>query len=185
MLFRDINHHRHGIISLTLPASHLEKFLCAWFYGVILFLPAYFLIFYCVDIVAINIANTYKDLNAQVFQPDKRLAGTMLGIFLLAQSVAMLGGIAFKRLQFVQTAFLAFIVILIMLQLDSLFSSLLIPGDRYAGGVLRGGVWIGAHGSDGFVPVPEQVIKLIQLVSYFLPVVFWLTAFFKLKEKQV
>lgn len=185
LLFQDMSERAHGIFSLTLPASHLEKFLCAWFYGVVLFLPAYFLIFYSVDIAAVKIANTYYNTKAEVFRLDSPYMANIMSIFFVAQSIAMLGSIIFKRRQFVQTAFLAFVGFFIIRQLDSFLAGWLIPLNDLSGGILLGGIWFLQEGNRIFLPVPEKALRFIEVMFYFLPVLFWLTAFFKLKEKQL
>lgn len=185
LVFQDMSDRAHGILSLTLPASHLEKFLCAWFYGVILFLPAYFLIFYSIDIAAVRIANTYSGVSSRVLPPDNPFMGNILSIFFVTQSVAMLGSIVFKRRQFVQTAFLAFVIIFILLRLDNLLAGWLVPVDHPSGGVILGGIWFSQQGSVTFLPIPAKTLRFIEQIFYLLPLLFWLTAFFKLREKQL
>src|SRR5689334_11586661 len=56
-LFSDLSSKSKGINYLSLPASQLEKTLCALFYGVVVFFIAYTVIFYMADIIMVKVSN--------------------------------------------------------------------------------------------------------------------------------
>src|SRR5258708_2300085 len=57
MLFAELGTKKEALPWLSLPASHLEKLLCALLYGVVLFFIVYTLVFYAVDIIMVQCAN--------------------------------------------------------------------------------------------------------------------------------
>ena len=57
MLFADLGSKTRGLNYMVVPASHLEKLLCALFYGVVAFFICYTAIFYILDFLMIKTGN--------------------------------------------------------------------------------------------------------------------------------
>jgi hypothetical protein len=57
MLFADLGSKTRGLNYMVVPASHLEKLLCALFYSVVVFFACYTAIFYVTDFIMLKAAN--------------------------------------------------------------------------------------------------------------------------------
>jgi hypothetical protein len=125
MLFAELASKSKGINFLSVPASNLEKLLCALLYGVVFFFIAYTLIFYIVDIPMLKLSNAIAfshwertHVASNTFEPGKvmnvfvlpdRGAGVpnVFFYFLLAyfaiQSAFILGSVYFPKFSFIKT----------------------------------------------------------------------------------
>ncbi len=204
-LFSELGNKAEGINYLTLPASHLEKLLCALFFGVFLFFIAYTLIFYIVDIPMVEIANRSKmeghllrlagpgNLNrlgvVNVFAlnlgsgPGIPVRLFLLGYFAI-QSAFVLGSAWFTRYSFIKTIVAVLVFLLIQMLLQRLLETS-VPHGWFIGGWFSWRQFL-PDGGVHTVSLPLWIQdSLFYLMEYCLPFVFWMITYYRLKEKEV
>src|SRR5882762_6613601 len=123
-IFAELSSKSRAIQYLSLPASHLEKLLCALFFGVVLFFLAFTLVYYLVDIPMVSMANRIIAREHQhwpgTMEPirssevlnlwnnqwapilDQKYHLVLLGYFAI-QSAFLLGSVYFTRSPFIKT----------------------------------------------------------------------------------
>ena len=205
-LFSELSSKREGIRYLALPASHFEKFLCAIFYGVVLFFTAYTLVFYLVDIPMVQLSNNILEKYPRNFynsslrvepsdvyniftaaqgpMPEKDFH-LFLCTFFSAQAVFILGSLYYTRYAFIKSiiAVLACALLYVIIQ-ARLIGSLLPRG--WSGDFFN---WVHTD-ADGH---PDKLIYLPNLLGRMLtlliqvapPFVVYTITYLRLKEKEV
>jgi hypothetical protein len=206
-IFSDLGNRAKGIQWLSIPASHLEKLLCALFFSVVLFFIAYTLIFYLVDIPMVKLAShiiirehrvvpgtTQPIGEMEVFSifggnrlgiPDRDFYAFLLGFF-AAQGAFILGSVYFTQYAFIKTT----IAVLLMILVTVIFIMRVVQGNIPAGwrmDDLAG--WIRVEGMDaptGLVRLPLWIERTgFFLLRFSAPFIFWFITYFRLKEKEV
>jgi hypothetical protein len=203
-LFAPLGNKKEAIQYLSVPASQLEKFLCALFYGVFLFFILYNVIFYSLDIPFVNLSRQLAGPNhrhedfllpgngvVNVFVSNARDAGDSEAIrsFLLAffaiQSMFVLGSIYFTRYAFIKTV----VAILLLVVAGALYMIKVISPNIPQGWTLGGFVDWHRYTSDGWeesVNLATWTTSILSFVTkYTLPLIFWYIAYVRLKEKEV
>jgi hypothetical protein len=206
MLFADLQSKTAGIGWLSLPASTVEKLLCALLFGVFLFFIAYTLVFYLVDIPMVQLSNKLIEShprtwpNSDQFVPELAVynvfsakAGPalepeyhiiLLGFFAV-QAVFVLGSVYFTRNSFIKTivVVLLFLLILILLFLK-LVGAMLPAGWHYT--FFHWDQFDSSWKQLKTVRLPAWTDGiLVFLLQYSLPFIFWIITYIRLKEKEV
>lgn len=205
MIFSALSRKRESIQFLLLPASHLEKLLCGLFFSVVLFFITYTLLFYVVDIPMAHLARSIHIARLERFgrmvgqSPEVNIFNLfavkdgpapdffpplLLMIYLSIQAFVLLGSIYFTRYAILKSLLSAIgIVILSVLFLSKVIFPLVPDGWRMSGLTS----WSLFSPSEiKFVRLPLWVGHWsYQLLQYGLPLIFWVTAWFRLKEKEV
>lgn len=182
--FADFGNKKKAIGILTLPASHFEKYLVGWTYSFIIFQLLFTGAFYLIAMLINQAAslNPRGDLNLvlDLFSKDEKVY-IVFYIFTALHAFILWGSIFFKNNHWIKTAFALFIAgfVIVFLNLQTLrvlidakiqsaipFTSLQIPPEYR---------FIAVHNS--------EIHLLITLVTVVFIV--WVSAFYKLKEKEV
>ncbi len=195
-----------GIDFLSLPASHLEKLLCAILFSLFFFFIAFNICFYIVDIPMLKwsrhlIATQYawQDRGTRfvdnyilnVFTgegeppPLRGTAALIYGFFSL-QSAFILGSVYFRRYAFIKTI----VAVLLLMLVGMLFVTKVVESNLPQGGWRLDGIleWVlfDKPGEPAYVRLPPWIENgLIFLMEYSLPVIFCWAAYHRLKEKEV
>ncbi|QNF33907.1 hypothetical protein HUW51_14685 [Adhaeribacter swui] len=176
---------KKAMAALTLPASHLEKYLVAWLYSLPLFLVVFTASFYLVAFLVMTLDNpgNVPVKLISLFSSDNMVYLSFIA-FAFIHGFALWGSVFFQKLQFIKSAFTFFVVMALLLLLnyhglELLFNrdlAVAIPFDN-----------IGFHDKNQYyyVELPESNKLLTRLLPLVLAVIFWVTAYFGLKEKQV
>jgi hypothetical protein len=209
LLFADLASRSKGINYLSVPASHLEKLLCALLYGVIIFFVVYTVIFYVVEVPMIKVSNVvahahwkkllYRSGNfhegevINVFIMPNRPAGVpnIFFYFLLAyfaiQAAFILGSVYFPKFSFIKTvisltlvcAFLAFLV-------GQVFHSMMPSGNFYHGITSYNFFTNDEYANGKIVQLPGWTNSVLEfIIQYAFAPIFWITTYFRLKEKEI
>ena len=208
-LFSELSSKSKGINYLSLPASQLEKTLCALLYGVVIFFAAYTLIFYFADIIMVKVADSVAYAYWQkshspgdIFEPQK-LFNVFLGnegmreegininfIILLSyfavQSAYILGSVYFNRFSFIKTTvallvFGLFIVVFVGKILNSFM-----PDGSFYEGITSYRLYDGDIDGEKIIRLPEWInTGTIFLLKYAFAPVFWVVTYFRVKEKEI
>jgi hypothetical protein len=206
-LFADLGSRKQALPWLSLPASHLEKLLCALVFGVAGFFIAYTVVFYLVNIPMVYWANSILSHHprnwpgsnnpippSRVYNfitalgspdPEKNFRLLTAGYF-AAQSVFILGSVYFSRFAFFKTV----VGILLFILATAVFQRIIINPMLPTGwnnNVLH---WSqDANGQEIVTrevrlayPIEPALILVMQLT---LAPFFWLVTWFRLKEKEV
>jgi len=203
LIFSDLSDGPRAIQFLLLPVSHLEKFLTALLFSVILFFICYTTIFYCVDIPMVKLWNEviretalkahFRPYPAQevanVFLPPGFGNGIEVLYILLAyyviQSIFLLGSVYFIRFQFIKTMVFTFIVFLVLVFFNEKVLGLFMPYGSFFKPFTVYRIYSSIKG-DLMIELPEWLSSIILfLMKYALPPGLWVATYFRLKEKEV
>jgi hypothetical protein len=192
--FGDLGSKGRGSNFLLVPASSFEKLLCALLFGVLLFFVAFTAVFYLVDVVMVNIANSYwaadagkasvtNVFKASVLESNNGSAMRLLLLYFPLQSAFLLGSVYFERYSFIKTIISGFAAFLIVFGVVYLLYSQLDPWENLPGGTLASS---GAGLDEPPAEVPAWVGKTYRsIVMYAFAPFFWIVTYYRLKEKQV
>jgi len=206
-LFAGLGSKAEGIQILAVPASQLEKLLCAIFFGVILFYLMYTLVFYIVDIPMLQLANRIAANEHRVWPgtaiplpkmevlnirnsewapvPDKEYHLFLAGYFAI-QSAFLLGSVYFTRYSFIKTivGILLFWLAFIVFAEKGVRAHL--PDGWTVYNLMQWNNYRINEAQLHLVRLPSWVEGgVIILVQYSCPFVFWFIAYIRLKEKEV
>ncbi len=208
-LFSELSSKSRGTNYLSLPASQLEKTLCALLYGVVIFFAAYTLIFYFADIIMVKIANgisyVYWQKNhspGEVFVPQK-VFNVFLGdeemrrgrvnmnfiIFLFyfaVQSAYLLGSIYFSRFSFIKTTVALLVLwLFIIVFIGKILGSFMPEGNFYED-ITSYRLYDGGADGEKIIRLPEWVsTSILFLLKYAFAPLFWIVTYFRVKEKEI
>jgi len=183
-IFADFGNKNKAIASLTLPASHLEKYLVAWLYSLVIFTVVFTCSFYLILLFLINLQHipVQKAGIFNVFQKPVGLQVFLLYAFLNA--ITLFGAILFEKLHFIKTAFAFFISAALLILFNKTLLGILLGRDVMAAAPFTNasfvehskGITISTTGiEESHIIIPMLIITLI----------FWIAAYYRLKEKQV
>jgi len=205
-LFSELSSKREGTSYLALPASHLEKLLCALFFGVLLFFTAYTLVFYLVDIPMVHLSNSllekyprnfpnttvrvgpnivYNIFTAQQGPIPEKEYHLFLFAFFAAQAVFILGSVYYTRYAFIKSIIAALVCFAIYVVFESKVIRLLLPPGWHSDFFS----WTHYDPNDH----PDKLIYLPKFLESSLlfsikvlpPVILWAITYFRLKEKEI
>lgn len=193
---------------MSVPASIVEKVLCALLYGVVLFFICYTVIFYLVDFTMIKLSNgileqywkerdpSYVFVATKVINVFTKPTGAgpelpniffyFLLIYINLQSAFILGSIYFSGYSFIKTCIALLVVFLLVIfymanMLDS-FTPQGHFGDSFFTYIIPGKD--GEPSRSASLPEWMQISIKYLLMYGFLPLL-WLATYFRLKEKEV
>jgi len=183
-IFTDLGDKKSAIPWLTLPASHFEKYLVAWVYSFLVFLIIYTVIFYLSALYAINIKRfpNYQPRLLNVFEPQIL---QMYIVFAFLHSISFFGAIYFERLHFIKTAVVFFISIALLILINKLILGALI-GRAVEATPPFGELLVADKGQtiDIHIVNKMQYSYMLYLLAA-LAIIFWVAAYYRIKEKQV
>jgi hypothetical protein len=183
-IFADLGERKKAISWLTLPASHFEKYLVALIYSLILFMILYTISFFLVLEFVIHIKNRpgYQPLIFNVF--EYRITEMYL-MYAFLHSIAFCGAIWFEKLHFIKTAFVFFIAIAILIVINKMMLTGLL-GRAVEATPPFGNLRFADQGNivDLNINTAHKDKYLVPFISL-LTLIFWIAAYYRLKEKQV
>jgi len=184
-VFADFTGKRRAIFSLTLPASHFEKYLVGWVFSFLIFTVIYLIIYAIVDYSFIPFS----------LSDDKRTLITLInqghfpsGMFLyyaFLHSVMIYGAIRFQNAHFIKTATALFIAILVLCTSHAWFLESLISEEL---GFTLPLMNIITNNTSVILRVRlEEYEKFIYtgLISIGFAITLWTAAYYSLKEKVI
>ena len=177
--FRDLGSKTRGSNFLMTPASSFEKFLCGLLFVIILFFVVFTSVFYLVDTLMVNLANSlYNEANHRevevvnifhvaLIEITESSEINLLLFYFAVQSAFLLGSAAFRKYSFIKT--------IIGLFLTWMFFALL----TYF--IYR------QNAPDMDAPdLPGSYTQMLKVLTmYVIAPVLWLLTYSRLKNKQV
>lgn len=181
-IFTELGDKRKAIPVLTLPASQFEKFMVGWVYSYIIFMLVYTGIFYLVLSILLNLKHWpgHHSEMLSILQ-DKSLL--VIIIFSLLHSITMYGAISFEKLHFIKIGFSFFIFYALLILADTLFLRLIVGRQIYPATPFA---FLNFPEGTNFysIGLNEQQSAWVFIVMTVVVILFWIAAYFKLKEKQ-
>ncbi|MDB5133567.1 MAG: hypothetical protein JWP37_170 [Mucilaginibacter sp.] len=183
-VFADIGDNKSAITSLTLPASHFEKYLVAWLYSYLFFLVIYTACFYMVMLLLTTIKH-FPGQHTEILNIFYKGGGFQIClVYAFLHSVTFCGAIFFEKLHFIKTAFIFFIGIAILIIGNNIVQQAML-GRNVVMNAPFGGVRFMENNKMADINITgEMLVYNLTLLSA-LSFIFWTAAFFRLKEKQV
>src|SRR5579863_5670198 len=112
-IFSDMGNKKRSISALTLPASHFEKYLVAWIYSYVLFQLVFVAVYPAILAVILN--TRHWPARFEIFNVfHLPVLPWILMLYAMLHAITLCGAIFFKRLQFIKTAFVFFIGLMLL-----------------------------------------------------------------------
>ena len=183
-IFSDLGDKKKAIAWLMLPASHFEKFLVAWIYSFGIFLVLYTVSFYGVALFVLNIKH-FQGHPPQVFNVFGNHFLQIYLVYAFLHGVAFCGAIYFEKMHFIKTAFVFFISLAILIFINKILLSA-ITGTAVEAAPPFGNLRFleNGHLTDVNIARLQQGNYMIFL-AVVLAFIFWVAAYYRLKEKKV
>lgn len=187
MAFKDFRNKEKTMSYLMLPASSLEKLLSMLFLTNIAFLISYTILFGVFNLLNIALVNVFPgDLHIVFYNPFNLNVWKAYLIFLPIQAVFLAGAATFKKVPIFYTALYTFILGLIFIFVISFIARYLFDDFLKTFDVMPNASFQ-FHLNDGasvdFNSFPIDIVKFF--FNYLVAPVFWIIAWFKIKEKEV
>jgi len=181
-VFADLGDKKKAIPWLLLPASHFEKFLVVWIYSFVVFMIIYTLSFYLVALFVLNI-RTLEGGQPEMFNISHALQIYL--VYALLHGVAIFGAIYFEKLHFIKTAFVFFISLGILILINKMLLGIMLGRNVEAAAPFSNIRFIeNGQMNDITISYQQHGFNMNYLVTG-LAVIFWVAAYWRLKEKQV
>jgi len=183
-VFADLGDKKKAIAWLTLPATHFEKYMVAWIYTVLVFLLMYTISFYGVLLVAIHLKH-FPGHYPRLFNVFQKPVAEIYLVYAFLHGISFWGAICFKRLHFIKTAFIFFISFGMLVFINKILLGALL-GRVVEAAPPFGSPRLYDNGifTDINISKQQQNGFMVGLLVV-LAVIFWVAAFYRLKEKQV
>jgi hypothetical protein len=182
-IFADFGDKKKAMASLTLPASHFEKYLVAWLYSFALFIVIYTSSFYLIILFLVNIKH-FPGHPAEIFNVFDRRIFQMYLLYAFLHAIAFLGAIFFEKLHFIKTAFIFFISIAILVILNKIILGVLL-GREVEATVPFGNLMFSDNGRITDININTQQDPYLLYTITVIALIIWVAAYYRLKEKQV
>jgi hypothetical protein len=182
-IFSEIGDRKRAMASLTLPASHFEKYLVAWLYSFIIFLVVYIVCFYLIVLYAVNIKH-FAGQPTEILNVFGWPASGIYILYALLHSIAFFGAIFFEKLHFIKTGFIFFICVAILILFNKLMLDSLLK-ENVETSVPFGNVRFVHNGNVADINITRQTDTYMLIVMIIVSLFFWVAAYYRLKEKQV
>jgi hypothetical protein len=181
-IFADFGDQKRALPSLMLPASNFEKFLVGWLFSFVIFSVVYTATFYLILLILINLQHI-PNAPHKVIDVFAGQYVMIFVIFALLHSITIFGAIFFKKLHFIKTAFCFFISAAMATLLNTIFLQLLL-GHRIRPAIPFGFV---VMIEDNVTPIEGSNISAMMIIWMIIAIalIFWVAAYYRLKEKQV
>jgi hypothetical protein len=194
VIFSYFNTNASGSAYLVLPASAFEKWLCGVLIAGVLFTCLFLAFYRLMDICFVTFYHSSLDKNtphyqelyemSQVYDFGGRIPKSGYTMFLNFAGAMLLGSLYFNRANLVKTALLVAGFLAGMLFLNYGIAKMLIPHLSSASPFSDAGL---KFGNDyRMLWMPESGKKAIDiLLQYLIPAILWITAYIRLREKEI
>jgi hypothetical protein len=194
IIFGYFNTNASGAAYLTLPASAFEKWLCGVVIAGILF-PMIFLVFYRV-IDTCFVASFHNGLNkndahykeiydsVQIFTFGNFVIHQVAIMYVNFAGAMMVGSLYFNKISAIKTALvycgvLAVIYFTNFLLANVMFQNVVIAFPFH-------NMFIHVGNDDASLELPSKYMDFVQIaIQFIIPAVLWITAFIRLREKEI
>jgi hypothetical protein len=187
LIFADLGNKRKAISILTLPASHFEKYLVGWIYSFVIFqlvfVPAFYLVVIIIQRLALLTTDTADTALLDLTSHDHKAYSAFI-IYAILHGITFWGSAFFEKLHFIKTSFTFFIFCFMLTWFNLEFMKGLISKKV-------NGAWpfgkVGLHEEKEFYSfgLPDSAMMYVLGMFMVVVVILWVSAFYRLKEKEV
>jgi len=184
-IFADLGDRKKAILQLALPVSNLEKFLTAWLFTFPIFLIVATCAFYAVDAVILSLNHPTQGSNKllNLFDNETPVKQVFI-VFLVFHMFSFWGAIYFNKLHFIKTGFTFFLGTLMLSLFNYIFLSIISSGALNNQAVFfQPNILV--ENKLYALNLNENLFTVNWIVFAICIILLWLSAFYKLKEKQV
>lgn len=178
----DLGDRKKATAWLTLPASHFEKYLVAWVYSLLILLVVYTAAFYLSAYFILHIKPSTGQTEG-LFNVFEKQTQQIWLVYAFLHSVTFYGAVFFERLHFIKTGFIFFISLALLVIINKVILSAML-GRAVESTPPFGNVRFPGGGPEVGLVENLQEPFMLYLVAV-LAVIFWIAAYWRLKEKQV
>jgi hypothetical protein len=183
--FSSLGNRQQAISTLTLPASHFEKYLLQWIFTFVIFQIVCVGVFYVADIIIVGLNPNGIDYRFTVQNSVFSIFDTTNDAYIafvfyfLFHGLTFWGAVFFNKLHFVKTAFVFFVSAIVIIISSQTLQTFLIGSHIVRGIMPFGGI------SLKNIDAPAGIILIGMGELCAVVILFWVSAFYRLKEKQV
>jgi len=182
--FAALGDKKRAITYLTLPASHLEKYLVGWISTFVIFIVLYTISFYIVlyGVLSVDDVQEHEVQLMNIFSGNTFL--NLLGAYAGIHAIAILGSVYFEKGHFIKTAFIFFLSLALLTYLNEQVMQLVLGIDISTAPFRSITIMDGEM--KYYVTAPDVFGEWIDTIIPFLVVcIFWVASYVRLKEKEV
>lgn len=187
LTFSHLGKKKEAIPALTLPVSHLEKYLVSFIYTFVVYQMIFTGIYFLVDGVLIAIGKPVIKGESEminVFDLDQKIYIAFV-IYAVLHAFAFCGAVYFEKLHFIKTAFTVLVFAFVLVIINNLLINSIIKGHSSKGIPFLGTSLI-EHDNYYKIQLHGQGFAACVAAALIVTtVLLWATAYFKLKEKEV
>lgn len=189
MVFADLGDRSKVIPALMLPSSHFEKFLVGLIYSYFIFLIVFVASFCLADFIVVGIGNhdQKEDQMINVFSNTGRRPVIAFVFFTLFHAFVFWGSVFFKKLHFVKTSIVFFLCLGTLALINGLVLNMFLAAHtRFSAGMPFNPIMI-INADNSFLASLEPTEKFElygKAIFVIVVLLFWITTYFKLKEKE-
>ncbi|WCT11778.1 hypothetical protein [Mucilaginibacter jinjuensis] len=194
VVFNYFNTNASGSAYLTLPASSFEKWLCGVLISGVLFTLIFLLFYRIMDASAVIVYHSSLDKTianyqflyneAHIFEFNDRKIQFAYYVFLNFAGAALLGSLYFNKANFIKTTLVIIAVILFMMGVNYLIARMFFSNLDSAFPYLSVGLQVG--NDYRMINVSSEAEKrFTTCLKYVVPAILWLTAYIRLREKEI
>lgn len=184
-IFSNLGNKNQAVAALSLPASHFEKYLVGWLYSFLIFSVVFTASFYVVITLIVNLDEWHSQEKEilNVFSAEQEVYGAYI-IYAFLHAVAIWGAIFFTKTQFIKTAFVFLVLAGLLTTLNFQVLEAIFQQDLHVATPFTN---VGFQVDKEYysLELPEQQQRLIVLVPIVLALLFWATAYARIREKQL
>ena len=183
-----------GTSFLMLPASHFEKWLCGIIIAGVLFVLIYLSFYRVIDVLFVNSYHNNLDTNSANYQtlyhavemfPFNNVIAKMIYVMFVNIAGAMLvGSLYFNKVSYIKVA-----LIICGLVIGSYFLNLFIAMALFNHidmAVPFKNIFLKVDTEVGIINLSSNASVLVDnSITYFIPCILWLTAYVRIKEKEI
>jgi len=189
--FDELNNPLEKQTYLNLPASTLEKFTSKWILTVIIFPLAFLVLWIILSYTVAILVDKIIGVSSFGFNPMDSMIFLFIKIYVAIQGIYLIASVIFTKYEFIKITF-ASIILNIITAFCISFLFRIIFYDYFDGWMM-----IGPNGDGNFNPsssVQEPFYSFVEntvprILTYLLfiglPILTWVVAYFKLKEKEL
>lgn len=183
-IFASLGDKKKAVPVLTLPVSHFEKYLVAWIYSLVIFQLVFLICFYAITDLMISVKNTNSIIESElinVFDKNQKI-WMVFPAFIFMHSICFLGAVFFEKMHFIKTAAVFFIAMFILFLVNKPLGGLIVSQE------ISQAIPFASMHIDG---IPQRIEAttsgslITGTMMGIIVVLLWISAYFKLKEKEI
>jgi hypothetical protein len=175
--FAELNNPHRGYLVLMLPATTFEKMLTSWITTSILYVFSGMVIISLVNVLLVTLSAALSLSSVELVNVFSPAMLKMFGIYLVTQSIFLVGAIHFRRAQFFKTILTLFLVLFIVSTYAGIMGSLFFSDGFHMNIGANTFEW---HNSSEFWTLLPKILFWGCIAPLMLTV-----TYFKLKEREV